>query len=168
MPPAPHIKDFIPPALWEKLPSAQVFVPQMPQMPAADSQWGAQTWLAMPMSAFMAAISRTGVENAEGGNQPPEPAARRSEMAAIQKKKEEIARLQAIRTAQSVGSVDISAPVAMAAKRKDVRSRRPKEAGRIRSEQTTASTPARRSNAPVELQRQPEPAKGKSAASYPT
>jgi len=160
MPPAPHIKDFIPPALWEKLPSAQVFVPQMPQMPASDSQWGAQTWLAMPMSAFMAAISRTGVEPAEGGNQPQEPAVRRSEIAAIQKKKEDIARQQAIQTAQSVGTVDISAPAAVTPKRKEMRSRRPKEAGRIRSDQTPTGTPVRRSNAPVELQRQPEPAKG--------
>lgn len=167
MPPAPHIKDFIPPALWEKLPSAQVFVPQMPQMPqmpqipGSETQWGAQTWLAMPMSAFMAAISRSGVETPDGAPAPQVPAAP-TKSSASQTRKEEVARQQAVQTAQAIGSVNMTAPVATPSKRKELRSRRPKEtSSRIRQEQVTAHTPVRRSNLAYEVQRPPPPAKGK-------
>lgn len=109
MPPTPHIKDFIPPALWDKLPSAQIFVPHMPQ---ADGQWTAQTWLAMPMSAFMSAMSTS---RAAGDlNQPvlePEGAQtahiNHQESTAHQAREaeQEVKRKQAVRVAQGVATM---------------------------------------------------------------
>lgn len=62
MPPTPQLKDLIPPVFWDKLPSAQLLIPHLPNLPSAPSfrpgeimeqPWAAQAWLAVPIPAWM-------------------------------------------------------------------------------------------------------------------
>lgn len=59
LPPATQLKEYIPPAVWDKLPSAQVLIPHMPEFAQRtgemldSSAWMHQAWLAVPMSAWL-------------------------------------------------------------------------------------------------------------------
>lgn len=59
LPPATQFKEYIPPAVWDKLPSAQVLIPHMPDFAQRtgemldSSAWMQQAWLAVPMSAWL-------------------------------------------------------------------------------------------------------------------
>jgi hypothetical protein len=74
MPPTPQLKDFIPPVFWDKLPSAQLLIPHLPNLPSAPSfrpgeimeqQWATQAWLAVPIQAWMNALPKVGGETVE-------------------------------------------------------------------------------------------------------
>lgn len=80
MPPTPQLKDFIPPVFWDKLPSAQLLIPHLPNLPSATSfrpgeiieqQWATQAWLAVPIQAWMNALPKVGGETVEPA--PPQP-----------------------------------------------------------------------------------------------
>lgn len=84
MPPTPQLKDFIPPVLWDKLPSAQLLIPHLPNLPSAtnfrpgeimEQQWASQAWLAVPIQAWMNALPMVGQGEAEVNV--PEPPVRR-------------------------------------------------------------------------------------------
>lgn len=67
IPPTPQLKDFIPPVVWDKLPSAQLLIPHLPNLPSPTSfrpgdimeqQWASQAWLAVPIQAWMNALPK--------------------------------------------------------------------------------------------------------------
>ncbi len=49
---AAHLKEYIPPSLWDKIPSAHVLVPNMQGLPATTIS-DSQAWLAVPLSAWL-------------------------------------------------------------------------------------------------------------------
>lgn len=159
IPPTPNLKDFIPPALWDKLPSAQVFVPQMPniphmQLPSSEHQWGAQAWMAMPMSAFMNILNAQPGENTV-----------KSELAMKEATSANAAREanrnQAIEVAQAVGSVNLNSP--MSSKRKKdskLRKRKDDQSSSGLQEQNAQTVARRPPPTGVDVQR-PAQAKGK-------
>ncbi|KAJ9094687.1 hypothetical protein QFC21_005844 [Naganishia friedmannii] len=88
IPPTPQLRDFIPPVVWDKLPSAQLLIPHLPNLPSPTSfrpgdimeqQWASQAWLAVPIQAWMNALPK--VPQMEGtfagmmGSQAEEPSA---------------------------------------------------------------------------------------------
>lgn len=82
MPPTPQLRDFIPPVFWDKLPSAQLLIPHLPNLPSAPSfrpgeimenQWASQAWLAVPIQAWMNALPKVGGETGEPVRPQPEP-----------------------------------------------------------------------------------------------
>jgi hypothetical protein len=67
IPPTPQLRDFIPPVVWDKLPSAQLLMPHLPNLPSPTSfrpgdimeqQWASQAWLAVPIQAWMNALPK--------------------------------------------------------------------------------------------------------------
>lgn len=84
MPPTPQLKDFIPPVLWDKLPSAQLLIPHLPNLPSPtnfrpgelmEQQWASQAWLAVPIQTWMNALPMVG--QGEANVPAPEPPVRR-------------------------------------------------------------------------------------------
>lgn len=69
---AAHLKDYIPPSLWDKMPSAHVLVPNMQGLPTTALS-ESQAWLAVPLSAWLNLLPGMSLETAQIQDPPAKP-----------------------------------------------------------------------------------------------